>query len=279
MRYYMESGSLTTAVGNQGSYEGRLRGCSGFTLKMIAVVTMFIDHFAATIIERQFGMAGSLWITEANYDLWFDIYIALRCVGRMAFPIYCFLLIEGFMHTRSYWKYVRNMGIFVILSEIPFDMAFQRSFFDMSSNSVFVTLLIGLVMVGILDWLDKKLRKEQPTIPQIFVKCVLMAVVILGSMELANLLHTDYSAGGVAAIAVFYLLRNHRMLGFGVAVLILGLMCGTIEWVALFMLIPIYYYNGTRGKSSVGMKYFFYAFYPVHLLLLALGCYYLGLGI
>ena len=149
----------------------------------------------------------------------------------------------------------------------------------MSSNSVFVTLLIGLVMVGILDWLDKRLRKEQPTIPQIFVKCVLMAVVILGSMELANLLHTDYSAGGVAAIAVFYLLRNHRMLGFGVAVFILGLMCGTIEWAAFFMLIPIYYYNGTRGNSSVGMKYFFYAFYPVHLLLLALGCDYLGLGI
>jgi hypothetical protein len=92
----------------------------------------------------------------------------------------------------------------------------------------------------------------------------------------AELLHTDYGMAGVAAIVVMYLLRNKKTLSYTVGVLVLAIMAGEIEIAALLMVIPIAFYNGRRGRSA---KYFFYAFYPVHLLLLAGICALLGLGI
>jgi hypothetical protein len=257
--------------------EAGQRGLSGFWLKMIAVITMFIDHSAASVLERLLVQMPS-WgpVTADNFMTWRHVYIACRIIGRMAFPIYCFLLVEGFHYTRSRGKYALRLFVFALLSEVPFDLALQQSFFDVNYNNVFWTLLIGLLTIWAADVVAQKVRQRVPheARQRLWIGVVRIFVLICGALA-AQLLATDYGASGVFAIYIMYLFYEQRMAGFATMVVALGLLDGTIEFAALLMLVPLHFYDGTRGKQ---MKYFFYAFYPVHLLLLALLCYALGLG-
>jgi hypothetical protein len=239
---------------------------------MIAVITMLIDHTAASVL-RQMILQMPSWgpVTIENYSMWWNIYMGCRTVGRMAFPIYCFLLVEGFHYTRSRGKYALRLFVFAVLSEVPFDLALHQSFFDMSYNNVYWTLLIGLLTIWAADVLAERVASRQ----NVWKGLVRILALICGAL-LAELLCTDYGASGIFAIYILYLFYGQRMVGFATSVLALGLLSGPIELAALLMLIPLYFYNGTRGRQ---MKYFFYAFYPVHLLLLALIGYALGLGI
>lgn len=253
-------------------------GISGFVLKMIAVITMLIDHTAATILER--ALWGELTIgciTEKNMQMWTGVYYLMRIIGRMAFPIYCFLLVEGFTYTRNRGKYALRLFLFALISEVPFDLAFQKKWWDTSYNNVFFTLLLGLLAIMALDWVRRKWKKVDESASKRYwffsnlAKSIVLATITLGTMAIADLvLHTDYGASGVAAIIVMYLLYKNRMLAFGIMVLVLTLLSSSLEIFALFMLIPLHFYNGTRGKQ---VKYAFYAFYPVHLLVLVGICY------
>jgi hypothetical protein len=258
--------------------EAGQRGLSGFWLKMIAVITMLIDHSAASILERLLAQRPS-WgpVTADNFLTWQHVYIACRIVGRMAFPIYCFLLVEGFHYTRSRGKYALRLFVFALLSELPFDLALQQSFFDMSYNNVFWTLLIGLLTIWGADTLVQKVQQsvQKESRQRFWIGAARIFALICGAL-VAQLLATDYGAGGVFAIYIMYLFYEQRMAGFATMVVALGLLSSTIEFAALLMLVPLHFYNGTRGRQ---MKYFFYAFYPVHLLLLALLGYAMGLGI
>lgn len=255
-----------------GSELNKTDGFSGFTLKMIAVVTMFIDHMAAAVGERIlfYVPQGQIGFVDEHWQLCYNIVLALRSIGRMAFPIYCFLLVEGLLHTKNAKKYTLRMLAFAFLSEIPFDLAFNHTVLELKSNNVFWTLWLGLVcMIGV-RWIERKLQIQTPKkwlfYIQLLGKRIAIMAVILITMGLAEyVLCTDYGASGIAAIMVMYLLRNHRQWAFGVSVVILGLMAGVIEFLALLMLYPLSRYNGTRGRQ---MKYFFYAFYPVHLIVI-----------
>ena len=110
-------------VMNNQSVAGE-HGISGYWLKMIAVITMLIDHSAATILERILVQMPS-WapVTVDNCEQWYRLDLLLRGIGRMAFPIYCFLLVEGFHYTHSRRKYAARMFVFALISEVPFDMA------------------------------------------------------------------------------------------------------------------------------------------------------------
>ena len=217
-------------------------GISGSTLKLIAIFTMLIDHTAATVILQMInnGIGGQTLI---------DIYWVMRSIGRMAFPVFCFLLVEGFKYTHSREKYAARMFIFALISEIPFDLAINNTVLEFKSNNVFFTLLLGLLAITVLDWLKSvdKIEKASSAVKWFFVtliRCIVM-------------------------VSVVYLLSSNRDVAFAVAVILLGLFSGTIEFFALFMLIPLRYYNGKRGIS---LKYVFYAFYPVHLFVLYLIC-------
>jgi hypothetical protein len=253
------------------------RGLSGYWLKMIAVVTMLIDHCAASILSRLMTMKPS-WgpVTPENFSSWRMFYFVCRIIGRMAFPLYCFLLVEGFHHTRSRRKYAMRLFVFALLSEVPFDLALHRSFFDMSYNNVYWTLLIGLLTIWAAEILPQKVRRRVPqeSRQRFWISAVRLLALLVGAL-LAELLSTDYGAGGVFAIYILYLFYGNRMAGFATAVAALGILDGTIEFAALLMLFPLRLYDGTRGRQG---KYFFYAFYPVHLLALALLAYALGLG-
>ena len=136
---------------------------TGYHLKLIALITMLVDHVAAVLIWRvyvaSFQLTASLQLSEkigdkiivwvaANQELVYSIYEHMRLIGRMSFPIYCFLLVEGFLHTSNVRKYAVRLLGFAFLSEIPFDLALTGQVMDVAGYSnVFFTLFIALVTI------------------------------------------------------------------------------------------------------------------------------------
>ena len=216
-------------------------GISAAVLKWIAVVTMVTDHFAVAVYR---------WIPGYDYN----VYFVLRKIGRIAFPIYCFLLVEGFSHTRNVAKYLRNCFLFALISEIPFDMAVFGSMFYPKGQNVYFTLCIGLCALILLDRI--KLRQE-------FRYMLLRLVLIVGMAYAGERLDVDYHWKGVLFIIMFYYVRNMQEWIRNVA----GICAFAYEIAAPLAFVPIHFYNGARGRQ---MKYFFYAVYPIHLLVFGL---------
>ena len=237
-------------------------GLTGSRLKWIAIITMFIDHIGAVLLEygllpkvADSVLAGnSLDYLVVDYHFWVYLTLILRFIGRLAFPIFCFLLVEGFLHTKNIKKYAIRLGAFALISEIPFDLAVYHRIFDFESQNVFFTLFIGLLVLYGMNYFENTLPAS---------KAPLRYLVAVTGVLAAQFLQTDYAGYGVLLIALLYELRNNRkwLCIFG-AIYTLLLESFTAPLSFLF----IYFYNGERGKQLP--KYFFYAFYPVHLLLL-----------
>lgn len=249
------------------------RGLSGSTLKIIAIVTMLIDHTAAVILARlilagrhgELGSAAALAVNSLYQpETLFMVYQVMRNLGRIAFPIFCFLLVEGFQYTHNRGKYALRLGLFALFSEIPFDLALSGTAIEAGYQNIFFTLFLGLLamMLHQAAW-D---RTGNGTL-----RFLVQIAVIFAGMGAAELLHTDYGAKGVMCIVMLYLFRGDRRLQ-----VVAG--CLAFAWWepwALLAFIPITLYNGKRGWS---LKYFFYAFYPLHLLLLYLACRVMGIA-
>lgn len=132
------------------------RGLSGSTLKIIAIITMLLDHIGASLVQPILAStASAAGVTDwsmpslaAAYPGAAIPYYALRYIGRISFPIFCFLLVEGFLHTKNLHKYCLRLAIFALVSEIPFDLAFHQTPFYQASQNVFFTLLIGLLVIA-----------------------------------------------------------------------------------------------------------------------------------
>lgn len=258
----------------QANLDSRHRlGFSGSTLKMIAVVTMLIDHFGAGVLSRYLSMVGlySLDVNNAaEMEKWmlqngslYKVYIAMRMIGRIAFPIYCFLLVEGFVHTRNRMKYAVRLLVFAAVSELPFDLLFNGEILEFGYQNVFFTLFLGLTAMMGMEWAEERLDVNR------FFAMAVSCAITAACMVVAQLLRTDYMAIGVLCIAVIYSTRKKK-----VTQMIAG--CAVFLWelTAPLAFVPIWFYNGKRGWK---LKYFFYLFYPMHLLLLYLLC--IGLGI
>lgn len=206
-------------------------GLTSYQLKWIAIITMVIDHTGAVLFPY-------VW--------------TFRYVGRLAFPIFCFLLTEGFRHTSDIRRYMVRLGGFALLSELPYDLTLHGRLVDWEHQNVFFTLLLG---VGMMYMLERS--KEIP----------LKAVEILMVMTAADFLRTDYGFRGIILIAVFYLLREKLWLKTVCGAVWNFLWNGSIQGYGALAMIPIAMYNGELGRR---MKYFFYVFYPAHLLVLFL---------
>lgn len=200
-----------------------------FQLKCIAIVSMALDHTGAVLYPSQ------IW---------------LRCLGRIAFPIFCFLIVEGFFHTHDVRRYMGRLGVFALISEIPYDLAFRGVPLEYAHQNVFFTLLIGIGMVVLLER-----NREWPV----------KAVILLLAMWLAVLIRSDYNFRGVLLIFVFYIFHESRWLAVTAGGLWNFLYRGVIQKYGVLSVLPLALYNGERGRK---MKYFFYIFYPAHLLLL-----------
>lgn len=249
---------------------------SGSTLKLIAVITMAIDHFAAAVLY--YMLMYHLFPFDLEFDTVYDIYLKLRIIGRQAFPIYCFLLVEGLFHTRNRARYLITMLLFSLLSELPFDLAVTIEAYPdtleiplilsenapilMSHQNVFWTLSVGLAAI----WGIEGLRKR-------FGTCLLTLICAVpigaGAAFLAEKTHMDYGGIGIAVILCLYLLQVIRP-----AAVAAGYGCIQTLYLEVWTLpafILMLFYNGKRGflGRRAGAKYFFYVFYPAHLLLYA----------
>lgn len=270
------------------------KSLTGYHLKLIALITMLIDHIAAVVIWRvylaSFQITASMQLSNyigdkvvvwvaGHQDLIYAIYEWMRYIGRMAFPIYCFLLVEGFLHTRNVAKYTGRLAVFALISEIPFDLAIAGQWWSLEYSNVFFTLALGLITIWAVSYIEKfyefwQEKQWEPILGMILTGATGLVVVGLFGGLAEMVLHTDYGFGGIIAILILYLFRKQREMAFALSVLALSVISGSIEILALIMLYPLMRYNGARGKE---VKYVFYAFYPVHLLGLALIC--IGLGV
>lgn len=238
----------------QRDREKGFRGLSSLTLKVIALVTMTIDHIAAS------GLA----------DMGQGTYWLMRGIGRIAFPIYCFLLAEGFRHTRSRGRYLLRLVLFAVPSELAFDLAFNGGAWAPHSQSVMPTLAIGLVTLWGMEWCGGALERVLGTPPPKGLLLAAQAAVTLVGCAAGEALRTDYGGGGVVLAVLFYALgRRPAALAAAVAAL-LYLCYGGLELAALAALIPIFLYNGEKGRPLPALvgRYGFYAYYPLHLFLL-----------
>lgn len=259
---------------------GKKKGLSGSTLKIIAIVTMFIDHVGAGIGGRLLWQTGYMDLALAGdingviewqmeYGLLLFVYSIMRMIGRLGFPIFCFLLIEGFAHTRDVKKYALRLGAFALISEIPFDLAFKGQVLEFTYQNVFFTLFFGLLALVGLQAIEKR-QSDMHEKTSKLVNVLASIGVVLVFCVIAETMRTDYGAIGVICIVVIYLFRKKK-----VAQIIAGCVAFCWEITAPLAFVPIGFYNGERGMK---LKYFFYAFYPIHLLLIYMVAALLGLG-
>ena len=204
-------------------------GMTTFLMKWIAVLTMITDH-----VGRMFFP---------------DVHI-FNIIGRIAFPLFAFLLVEGFVHTGNLKKYMLRMLIFACISEIPYDLAMQETWLEFSRQNTIWTLTLGLLMLALC-------RKYQYSVWAVAGIAVVCAA--------AALLRFDYGAGGIVLILILYFLRDRQWLKYLAMLGLSVLWFGGTEIAAMISIIFMLAYNGKHGKN---MKYMFYWFYPVHLAVL-----------
>ncbi|MCM1092090.1 MAG: conjugal transfer protein TraX [Butyrivibrio sp.] len=256
---------------------GRWQGISASTLKLFAVITMLIDHIAAVVVIR---------MLRQHYEPeLYTIYMVMRQIGRIAFPIYCFMLVEGLARTRNKWKYAARLGGFALLSEIPFDLAFSGEVLEFSYQNVFFTLAIGLLTMIVIEQIETGTEtrtrtgtetedhEEKSVIWRKPLKTILVLLTCTAGMGLAYLLQTDYGMRGVACILVMYFLRKQRWLELVAGYIAFVVLLQELAALPAFLALALY-----RGKKGVDAKFFFYGFYPVHLLLLYLTYVLMGLA-
>ena len=234
------------------------RTFSGTALKTIACITMLVDHIGASCIEAGL-LLPELERGEVSGGAWdqlslFQLDRVLRFTGRLAFPLFCFLLVEGFVHTHNVKGYLGRLVLFGLLSEIPFDLAFFRTPFYPGAQNVYWTLALGvLAMAGL-----KRFEKENG------LPGWQGLVWAGGCAALALAANTDYNAIGVIIICALYLTRADRK-----RQCLVGAVLFLFELTAPLAFVLVWFYNGQRGACSPLQKKAFYWFYPVHLALLA----------
>lgn len=230
---------------------------SSFTLHILAMAFMLLDH---------------LWATFFGSQRW------LTCIGRLAFPIFAFMCVEGFFYTRNFKKYVLRMLVFALISEVPFDLIYSGAFFYPFHQNVLWTFLLGLLCLKGFEWAKTKKRWQE---------ILFILLIGAGGALAGTVLMFDYFAFGILTIFAFYFFRGRKWynfalqfaamvaihyFGFGGQVYPVEIFGRNIELVqqglAVLALPIIWLYKGKQGPHSKPIQYMFYGFYPGHLLVL-----------
>lgn len=219
----------------------KLRILDGTSLKLIAMISMVFDHVGDMFFP------GALW---------------MRMIGRLAMPLFSFCIAEGYAHTKNKQRYLLRMGVFALVSEIPFDLAFEGRV-GLGHQNIMLSFFLAILALMLFDRIRGEGKEHAAGKTLLGILCVCAVAV------LALVLRADYTLFAVLAVFLFYVLRNRHPLlrcGVGVSFLALTRTVGYYRATGL-SLIPLLLYNGKRGR---GLKWLFYAFYPGHLLLLYL---------
>ena len=232
---------------------------TSMSLHIMAMVFMLCDHLWGTIIP------GS--------DL-------LTCIGRISFPIFAFLIVEGYFHTRNLKKYVLRILLFALVSEIPFNLAMGSSISYPVHQNVLWTYLIAIGLI----YLNEKVSEKG-----LLIRALVGCLTVIMGFVLGLLTMVDFYHAGVLTVVTFYFFRqkkwwsyigqfvclwyiNTELLGgLGYEISIFGETYFFLrQGLALLALIPIWLYKGRQGYHSKALQYTYYAFYPVHLLILGM---------
>ncbi|MCI5502324.1 MAG: conjugal transfer protein TraX [Lachnospiraceae bacterium] len=206
-------------------------------LKIVALITMLCDHLAVVLVS-------------AKNDP--QLYNILRMIGRISFPVICFMITEGFRYTSNRKKYLQRMFIFAVISEIPFDLVISNSFIDINNQNVIWTLLIGLLVLMGIEKYSGRIDEQM--------------ICIFAGSAVAFIMKVDYSFYGILIIAVFYMCRENHYKMF-IIIMILLVLQGRKEAFGILSIPFIMAYDSDKEEKKLP-KYFFYIFYPLHLTVL-----------
>ena len=242
----------------------KYRKLNGNTLKLIACICMLIDHIGAAIILPVFQAGVQKDIFE--FEKLNMFYKAMRFIGRSAFPVFAFLLVEGFYHTKNRLRYALSLFIFAIISEYPYDLAFNKTEGDfMYSSNVMFSLFIGLLVIWAVDFFRKDFSMSDKKISHIAFYPASALVIAVGAYT-AHVINCDYREFGIGIMLIFYFFHSFESVSLLASYFLL---CGiNNEFKAFPGFILLFFYNKKRGKDLGKLKYLFYIFYPAHLLLL-----------
>ena len=225
------------------------------TLKYLAMFMMLLDHLWATIVP------GNDWM---NY------------IGRLAFPIFAFQIVEGYFHTKDYKRYLKRLFIFALISEIPFNLMTSGSYIYPFGQNVIFTFIYGIVSIQAIE----EIIKHNHVVKNV-VKVLLM-------MILSIITFPDYNLMGYLTVLLFYVTRNmqyawlYQLTGmiylnwysfkgltvyveaFGKTITVL------VQSFAVLSLLLIWQYNGKPGNQNPILRKFAYWFYPLHMLVIYL---------
>ena len=234
---------------NKYNYEVRFpKKFSGSMLKTFAVTSMLVDHIAVFLLTSV-NSFNQVWFTYLGQPVTF-VWL-LRMVGRFAFPLFVFLLVQGYLHTRNRNRYGQYLLLFALVSEIPFDLV-HYGYLEYSSQNIFFSLLFGYIGMRLWDyWQNDRFNR-------------MIAMLMLSGAVIVS--RCDYGLSGFIFIMVMYAWHTHPVIK-----------TGATAWLlpgSLFVFLSSFImtcYDGTRGFiRTPAMKYAFYAVYPVHLLIIYL---------
>ena len=230
---------------------------TSFVLKIIALITMFCDHFGYAFLGH------------------FSIF---NLIGRIAFPVFAFQISEGYIHTKNIRKYIIRLLAFAIISQIPFHLFLQRFLPNsVGTLNIFFTLLLGLLCMIIYNYISNIKRTYlQHKILGINLGKIIGFIVILIIAYIGQLFNVDYGVWGILVIFAFYLFKNNKLamvvsyiclciIRYGYLIILHGFYWQYI-YLAMSTIFPITFIILYNGKQGYKIKYLLYLFYPLHLL-------------
>lgn len=228
------------------------RVLSAAQLKYLAFISMFIDHVNNGLITPLLDGRGSLLVVSNIFSI----------LGRIAFPIFIFFIVEGYFKTKNRLKYLIRLLIFGIISEVPFDMFTSKVYYNPNWNNMIFTLALCLVTVWLIDYLKGKITNK-------IIWYLLSFVIVIGMSFLAMALSLDYDYHAIVLAYIFYIFYDRLILGA-----VLGYLSIIKEVYSFLGFGLVTLYNGKEGNQY---KWLNYAFYPAHLLVLGLLRFYFNL--
>ena len=232
----------------------RYKILSGSTLKLIAIAAMLSGHITKFYFHHFTGISAAwptvTWFTIAGRAISF--HQLLLMFGKFAFPLFVFSLVEGFEKTHDRKKYGIRLLVLAILSEIPFDLMISGTIYDPEHNNVIITLFMGFLALCGLEYFKKNR--------------IISFLIVLGLFFASRYVNADFRSGGFLFILLLYGLRNEKILQCIIPPVLLPM-----KAMVFLSLLLTMFYNGKRGFIKTPfLKYFFYAFYPLHMLVIYL---------
>ena len=234
------------------TYKKSYQVLSAAQLKYLAFISMLIDHVNNGLITPLLDGSGALLLVSNIFSI----------LGRIAFPIFIYFIVEGYFKTKNRRKYLTRLLIFGVISEVPFDMFTSKVYYNPNWNNMVFTLALCLVTVWLIDYLKGKITNK-------IFWYFLSFVIVIGMSFLAMALSPDYDYHAIVLAYIFYIFYDRPVIGA-----VLGYLSIIKEVYSFLGFGLITLYNGKEGKQY---KWLNYAFYPVHLLVLGLMRFYFNL--